>query len=235
MYYSYNVIRLVNLDHAVGIQPGRDLLLSRLLEWPIAVGKIKKPVELDQQEVFEYELSMLGMYYQTTFIWLATCLEECQTAFDLYESRFQDIIQCAEHCIRSPLQHSAGSSLVTSSMSTTPSLYFAVMKCRYPSLRRRALDLLEQSPMGSSLWNALPTVRIAEKAVEIEEEGMDPDYKSSIVNVEEQLPPEHSRIHNFKFIQHAVVASRPSLAMKVLRFRHDALGFRRPYEDVYYL
>ena len=235
MYYSYTVVRLVNLDQAMGIQPGRDLLLSRLLEWSTVVADIEKPADPDQLDVFNYELSMLSMYYHVAFVWLASCLDGCQTAFDQYRSRFEDIIHCAEHCIGSPFQHSSGSSSTTFSMSTTPPLYFAVMKCRHRDLRRRALAVLEQSPKGSHLWNALPTVRIAEKAIEIEEEGMDPYRKPRVLGVDEQLPPEQSRIHNFQFIQHAAVASRPSLAMKVLRFRHDALGFWRPYEDVCYL
>lgn len=51
-----------------------------------------------------------------------------------------------------------------------PAIYYTVLKCRCPNLRRQALDLLlEIRPRREGLWDALLLQRVARRAMEFEE------------------------------------------------------------------
>lgn len=52
-------------------------------------------------------------------------------------------------------------------------IYIVAVKCRHGGLRRKAIALLQQEKRQEGVWNSLLTARVAERLVEIEEEGLD--------------------------------------------------------------
>ncbi|KAL8827465.1 MAG: hypothetical protein Q9170_007005 [Blastenia crenularia] len=50
-------------------------------------------------------------------------------------------------------------------------LFVVVHRCRDPHLRRRALALLYKVPRQEGIWNSVLTARVAERIIDIEEEG----------------------------------------------------------------
>lgn len=52
-------------------------------------------------------------------------------------------------------------------------LYFAAVKCRHGRLRRKAIALLRSQQRQEGIWNSLLAARVAERLVEIEEEGLE--------------------------------------------------------------
>lgn len=51
-------------------------------------------------------------------------------------------------------------------------LYFVATKCRHPTIRRKAIALLKSTPRQEGVLNSMLTGRVAERLVEIEEEGL---------------------------------------------------------------
>jgi hypothetical protein len=56
-------------------------------------------------------------------------------------------------------------------MGVIPPLYFIAIKCRHPTIRRRALSLLKKASLRESPWRAVPTARVIEKIIVLEEES----------------------------------------------------------------
>lgn len=71
-------------------------------------------------------------------------------------------------------------------MGIIPPLYLTAIKCRFPSIRRKAISLLSSSPRREGMWDAFLAVKVAEKVMTIEEEGLKGSH----------IPPERSRIHD---------------------------------------
>jgi hypothetical protein len=51
-------------------------------------------------------------------------------------------------------------------------LYFVAVKCRHGRVRRRAISLLRSQQRQEGVWNSLLTARVAERLMQIEEEGL---------------------------------------------------------------
>ena len=75
-------------------------------------------------------------------------------------------------------------------------LYLTAIKCRNPNLRRRALSLLKTSPKREGFWDSSLVIKMVERVIEVEEEGLEDltDLTGSGV------PSEWSRIHDISVI-----------------------------------
>jgi hypothetical protein len=51
-------------------------------------------------------------------------------------------------------------------------LYEVASKCRDPTIRRRAINIMKDAPRQEGIWNSSLVARVAERVVEIEEEGL---------------------------------------------------------------
>lgn len=91
-----------------------------------------------------------------------------ETAYDWYMLEFEAIISHASSIIRAPKQafrFSLDPGLV-------PALYFVTSKCRHAVIRRKAISLLSMAPRQEGVWDSAPVVRVLQRYVEIEEEGL---------------------------------------------------------------
>ncbi|MCJ1308043.1 hypothetical protein MMC25_001693 [Agyrium rufum] len=61
-------------------------------------------------------------------------------------------------------------------------LYLLAIKCRHPRIRREACDLLKRSTRREGLWNAAAMGAVAERLIEVEEQGwrLDSDLLNSL-------------------------------------------------------
>lgn len=70
-------------------------------------------------------------------------------------------------------------------------MYMIAIKCRNPAVRRKALSLLETSAQ-QSIWNNRLTIKVVERVIQIEEEGLE-DLVDAMGDV---VPSEWARIHD---------------------------------------
>jgi len=57
-------------------------------------------------------------------------------------------------------------------MSINGCLYDVAARCRHPVIRRKAVSLLRSASRQEGVWNPLLTAKVAERVIEIEEEGL---------------------------------------------------------------
>ena len=101
---------------------------------------------------------------------VSTCLAPKETVYDDYTRDFLVVVEQA----RIALNASAGPDNVqppfTFEMGVGLPLYFTVMKCRHPRLRREALLLLRKSPPIQGLYKCTPGSIIGGIIMKLEEE-----------------------------------------------------------------
>jgi hypothetical protein len=91
-----------------------------------------------------------------------------QTVWDQFCPMYERIVDLAEEIIGSR----SGVPTFTLDMGIIGPLYEVVARCRDPFIRRRALALLKSANMHEGVWNSSLTATVAERVIQIEEEGL---------------------------------------------------------------
>jgi hypothetical protein len=181
------------------LYPLRHRMLWSLDSWAEAFTTLD--CSLDPSALYSdiYASTLLRLYHLITYIWVSTCLDKSETAFDSHMVGFTSIINLSELLLA---KGSAANALphFTFEMGLIPPLYFTAINCRHPTLRRKAVSLLRQGSRRESLWDAEPMARIAERVIELEESGLEPGTDA--------LPEEKCRIHDAAISQRVLTRER---------------------------
>lgn len=138
-------------------------------------------------------------------IWMADAPGHSEVVYDDYVGVFADIAAEAERCLRGMCGEGQNQlpAPFTFEMGLIPPLYWALLKCRHPRLRRRILALLRQAPAQEGLWSRDIMIQVAERVIVHEESGsgaladgsVDRLYSAGLVGgLDLPLPPEEARI-----------------------------------------
>jgi hypothetical protein len=105
-----------------------------------------------------------------------------EATYDNYTSEFQQIIECAETALDQNELESSAMPPFAPTLGIIMPLCFTAIRCRHPTLRRRAISLLLVADIEGP-WNGLIQAAIAAKIVQIEEErpadsGLEPSLLS---------------------------------------------------------
>ncbi|KAL3422631.1 hypothetical protein PVAG01_06787 [Phlyctema vagabunda] len=126
-------------------------------------------------------------------VWVEASLQFEESTFDAYTETFEKIVVLAErlygdtYALEARQQHTRAR-YFSFEMGSLPPLYFVATKCRHRQLRRRALALLHKaSPRREGMWNCGLLASVAVRAIELEEDGMDPAA---------DFPHEDKRVHD---------------------------------------
>ncbi|KAK5715924.1 hypothetical protein LTR15_009749 [Elasticomyces elasticus] len=214
-----------------------DSLLQRQIEHEHQLNEWYESFQwalMSARETERGAVSSLLMYYHVSIIWLTTRLNTRQLAFDDYTHHFEQILLHGESYIDSL---DSLRLVFTFEVGAVPPLYFAATKCRIPSLRRKALQLLSIAPRKECMWGATSTAQLAARLIAIEEEGLSlpaPAWDgSSPTNAspvrDDILPPEHSRVHNLELLQNKTTGGYEYLAEPALY--HQCLHGTTPMFD----
>jgi hypothetical protein len=211
-------MRIKNHDMIEDLIPLRDSLLSKFMDWHSMFSQLD--CKTSQLEICAS--SNLLMYHNVAIIWLSTYLSNVQVAFDYYNDRFENIVHYADTIIT--LGGTQPS--FTFEMGVIPPLYFVATKCRDPAIRRRVLSLLKKAPRRESSWSAIPTARIVEKVIVMEEE-----YNGRFV----EFPPaepvvwvdETKRTRRLEDLQDVKTDGTPQFITKTARYFENLHGERR--------
>ncbi|ERT00371.1 hypothetical protein HMPREF1624_03742 [Sporothrix schenckii ATCC 58251] len=153
--------------------------------------------------------SLLRLRYLIARIWMADGPGRSEMAYDDHVEVFAGIAAEAESCLgvggqadpaEQTLPMHAKPTPFTFEMGLIPPLYWALLRCRHPLLRRRLLALLRQAPAQEGLWSRDIMVQVAEKVMAYEEAslGLGPDVWDEARDARDVLlqrrPPEEARI-----------------------------------------
>jgi hypothetical protein len=134
-----------------------------------------------------------------TLTWLNRALVPEESAADADIPLYEQAVRLAES-LRIPDHSKTTASTSTSKSPLPPStflfdmeivspLYLVAIKCRDPSIRRRAIAVLRHTVRREGLWDSVKAAAIAERVMNIEEKGL-PTLDGSV------LPAEGARVAN---------------------------------------
>ena len=171
------------------------------------------------------------MYYHSFYIWLKTRLSPTEMIFDEYTHHFEQIIRHAETYVKSKANERP---IFTFEIGAVPPLFFTAMKCRIPSLRRFALDLLDRAPRKECTWGAASTAELACRLMLVEEDGLGlppPDCGGRCATIavdDANLPSESGRVHQVELLMNNVTGAHE---IRVTRYHTVDGRFQRYVQD----
>ncbi|KAI9732549.1 MAG: hypothetical protein M1834_003884 [Cirrosporium novae-zelandiae] len=133
--------------------------------------------------------TLLRIYHLTMSIILASGFSAAiEAVFDTFTSSFQTIVSLAASLAAQGSQDNRIPSF-SLDMGIIPPLYYTIIKCRHPRIRRQALAILKSSPHREGMWDSAMACKVAEQVVAIEESNLEkpPEYEGDI--------PESARIY----------------------------------------
>ncbi|KAJ5607964.1 hypothetical protein N7537_004583 [Penicillium hordei] len=182
----------------------KEALRVRLVEWHRAYTNLCQR-NRSVLTLPVYPEPILLTYHATALICVTGCLKQQETVFDAHFADFATIVAQS----RLILDTSAGPNGVqppfTFEMSVGVPLAMTVLRCRDPTLRRRALDLLRLSPPIQGFFKCAPVALLSEMLMKLEEgyglavreNTSAPSQKVEATTSQAALIPEEARIHEY--------------------------------------
>lgn len=161
-------------------------IMGILTRWKNALDASDHP---GQSSVLQgYTRKLLDLYYHASVIIIGTYATEVETIFDDYTPRFRSIIDLAGELVqywkKTPQDYGL---LFSFDLGITPPMFFVASRCRDSQVRRKAVDLMLQSPYYHGAWRDRYSGLCAQRIVEVEELGFE--------QIDGQMYlPEHRRI-----------------------------------------
>jgi hypothetical protein len=126
-------------------------------------------------------------------------LVDGQMAWDPIVPVFEKIVNLAEEVISTD-KSDPQQPVFSTDIGIIGPLYSVVSGCRDPVIRRRAIGIMKAAPRQEGIWNSLLVARVAERVVEIEEQGLGvvtccadvPDW-ARLSDVQPNFDAEHRR------------------------------------------
>ena len=183
----------------VGLLERQTTLRKRLSTW-----RSRFRIICERDTAGQETASYLLMYYHSSCIWLETCPSPAQMAYDTLTYHFEELVRHAEIYVRAK---AVTQLTFTLEVGAVAPLYLASTRCRIPSLRRRAVDLMTRAPRKECVWGAESTAELVCRLIAIEEDGLGHPQPTcsgrcaTDVVDDTVLPPEHMRVHNFELLK----------------------------------
>ena len=213
-YETVRGCRLVLFDAAENAKqtPRRLDGLSQLLAWR---ERLFSQTQGIKSLYDSWLISRLLMYFGVSYIWISTCQNPLQSSFDSYYRDFEQIIEHAEDVLTLADHPDVVARRQISASGCVPPLYFTASKCRDPTLRRRALSLLDRAPIEDSLWTVLPAQRIIRGIIAFEEDR-DTEVLSRCMTSElRRMPLEGRRVHHLEILPPPSCSAPQQMAIKL--------------------
>ena len=169
--------------HDAGIQPrplSQSLLRSRLTTWETSFAAL----QLCQREglptaEMKHGLIITQIYYELLTVLSSTFLARMEISFDACYANFERMLTLIESLPvlldsdPATIDKSVSPKSVSFEWGVIAPLFVIITRCRDPLLRRQALARLYSLHRLEGVWDSLGAARVAERVVEIEEEGLE--------------------------------------------------------------
>jgi hypothetical protein len=127
-------------------------------------------------------------------VWLEACLSPQETIWDNYKSQFEEMVALAEPIVHDNLRFpDEFSKSFSFELGIIPTLQFVAWKCRWPKIRRKALQLLLNAPRRECVFDSSYAYALYERVRVLEESAL--NLAKGQEPADDQLPPEEARIH----------------------------------------
>lgn len=162
-----------------------DLVIRRKTSW----------ARKDQHSADAIRIIRISMSFGVT-----SFLADNECAWDSLRTEYEEAIELAERLVTDRDRYASDGNSRTLSLDCGMIFSFHALawKCRWPHLRRRALDVFRRIPKREWLLDMGHYHRIFSRIMELEENHL--NLPPGAVPREDWLPPENVRIHDFKVV-----------------------------------
>lgn len=108
-------------------------------------------------------------YHAAALILVAGCLTQHENVYDTHMAEFQTIVEQSSLTLEALARPNGAPPPFTFGMGVGLPLYLTALKCRHPTLRRRALQLLQQGPPIQGFYKCPPGIAMAGCLMTLEE------------------------------------------------------------------
>lgn len=159
---------------------------------------------------------LLQIHYIAAWVFIATCHTRLESVYDEYKPQFEKIVSLSKSLLAAGDTEgfSFGKTNFWIDMGIIGPVYLAATRCRDPSVRREAVQIL-RLPRREGAWDSAATALVAERIIALEEADLPPVKTPADV-------PEYARIHIGK-----VLIDLPNSVIQLSCYNpHAALGGR---------
>ncbi|PWY81602.1 hypothetical protein BO94DRAFT_470027 [Aspergillus sclerotioniger CBS 115572] len=167
-------------------------------------------------------LSILCQYYAAV-TWLSTCTSLDEMNFDHFYPHFEEIVSAGEKLVELCAKDAPSSATEQFFLDADvmPVLYWTVMRCRHPILRRRTMHTLTRYQAREGMWEKRLHIAVARRYVELEEAAL------VHLPVNQRLPAAHHRVYDAMIYREMESPSNPCPVL----FRTKPHGVDGHWED----
>ncbi|KAI0505182.1 hypothetical protein F5B22DRAFT_628502 [Xylaria bambusicola] len=142
-------------------------------------------------------ITLLRLQHNTIWTFLSSSGPRREMEYDAYLPQFQQCLEMASD-VAAAHERYAGSlkPTFTPEIGIVPVLYIIGAKCRHPSVRRKALEILQRQPIREAVWDSICVARVVERIIELEEGGCG---ETGIIESMDDIPV-WQRIETLSFI-----------------------------------
>jgi hypothetical protein len=206
----------------------RQALLSRASRWSEALNTLlKQPHMIPLNNKDLRGVCILRLEYTMAYIWISTIFSIEETSYDAYVTYYSDIVNITEDAIEKSTDTTSLYNTFEAEIITA--LFITAVKCRNPTIRRRALALVKRH--RNIFWdydNNHYMPKVAERVIEIEEEGLE-DLRDGTGEV---VPSEWARVKYLSVAPHKTKDSYKVVTSftRILSKRRD--GVMQSWEEI---
>jgi hypothetical protein len=174
-----------------------NILQVHLKEWQTSFSTFlgNPTTKLTRQE--QQAANVLSIQQKVTYMKAATCLYAEEMVFDQFDKEFEEILCLAGYLVYlAEADERKKRVVLTFDMGIIEALFWTAIKCRRRSIRHRAIEVLRKVTWQEGVWNAEMMAAVAERFVEIEEEGMGGVEWRGGIGEYKSIVPEWCRLHD---------------------------------------
>ncbi|CAH0057890.1 unnamed protein product [Clonostachys solani] len=170
MNYAFSVLHPRGIT--VSYEPAQDVI-SILGRWKQALDTLDSQTE-GRTTLQRCIRKLLEIYSHISIIIASTYNVEFETTFDDYTPRFQAIVDLADDLVHYwQIVPQEFSLLYSFDLGLTPPMFLVASRCRHSRIRRKAMDLMLNSPFYHGAWQDRYSGLCARRMIEIEELGLE--------------------------------------------------------------
>ncbi|KAL9092839.1 MAG: hypothetical protein Q9165_004257 [Trypethelium subeluteriae] len=172
------------------LQHRRIALTAHFTRWAVFYAPLLTPIPLNPLSDAEHTNAILlvQIYYHTSITLLDPIFSPSEYIWDAHIETFRTILTLSERLVASTSMSYSPIVQAESSKSTwdpftfniglTIPLFLLAFRCRHPSLRRRAVELLSVRDRREGMWSSRAAAEVAKRIIALEEEGIEDMVKS---------------------------------------------------------
>ncbi|KEF61900.1 uncharacterized protein A1O9_03472 [Exophiala aquamarina CBS 119918] len=242
MYQAYQTVRVAilmwqDVEIIKGLLSAQRVTIDELKRWRVSfTGYCSSHRDTMSGRDMQLLTSHLLISWNVCYIWLEACTEISEMAYDKHMDHFAEILLECERVLALAVQQTVeGQPRTKIVVELVPPLYFTVMKCRDPVLRRKALALLEKVPPDGP-WADVLTARVVRNAITLEEgqpyNPVDLTEPKPLCELRARpLPPEDRRLHTIAFTGQERTDVGYTTCLQLGKIAIDASGKKRAVHE----